>query len=120
MERRAGGDPGRERTTNEASGRTAVPVAGEDPKAKATAIQLVEATGFDAVDSGSLSDTWRHQPGAPAYCTELSTSDLKTALQSADRSRAPGNRDALIKEFMAASGNLTHDETVARNRAVIN
>ena len=31
---------------------------------------------------------------------------------------APGNRDALIKEFMAAGGKLIHDEIVARNRAV--
>jgi 8-hydroxy-5-deazaflavin:NADPH oxidoreductase len=42
-----------------ASGCIAVPVAGDDPKAKATAMQLVEATGFDALNSGSLSDSWR-------------------------------------------------------------
>ena len=50
-----------------ASGRIAIPVAGDDPKAKATAMELVEATGFDAMDSGSLSDSWRQQPGTPAY-----------------------------------------------------
>ena len=103
---------------NGASGRIAIPVAGDDPKAKATAIQLVEATGFDALDSGSLSDSWRQQPGTPAYCTELTTNELKSALRSADRSRAPGNRDALLREFMAAGGKLTHDEIVARNRVV--
>jgi 8-hydroxy-5-deazaflavin:NADPH oxidoreductase len=101
-----------------ASGRIAVPVAGDDPKAKATVIQLVEATGFDALDSGSLSDSWRQQPGTPAYCTELTENELKSALWSADRSRAPENRDALIKEFMAGGGKLTHAEIVARNRAV--
>lgn len=103
---------------NGASGRIAVPVAGDDPKAKATTMKLVEATGFDALDSGSLSDSWRQQPGTPAYCTELTTNELKSALRSADRSRAPGNRDALLREFMAAGGNLTHDEIVARNRTV--
>jgi 8-hydroxy-5-deazaflavin:NADPH oxidoreductase len=101
-----------------ASGRIAVPVAGDDPKAKATAMQMVEATGFDALDSGSLSDSWRQQPGTPAYCTDLPTKELQSALRSADRSRAPENRDALIKEFMASGDKLTHDETVARNRAV--
>ncbi|PSJ53631.1 hypothetical protein [Kumtagia ephedrae] len=60
----------------------------------------------------------RRQPGIPVYCTEMTTNDLKSALQSADRSRAPGNRDALIREFMAAGGKLGHDEIVARNRAV--
>ena len=39
---------------NRASGRIAIPVAGDAPKAKATAMQLVEATGFDTVDAGSL------------------------------------------------------------------
>ena len=101
-----------------ASGRIAIPVAGDDPKAKAIAMELVEATGFDAIDSGSLVDSWRQQPGTPGYCTELTTEELKSALQSADRSRAPGNRDALLREFMAASGELAHDEIVARNRAV--
>ncbi|TGP68146.1 3-hydroxyisobutyrate dehydrogenase, partial [Mesorhizobium sp. M2D.F.Ca.ET.224.01.1.1] len=31
---------------------------------------------------------------------------------------AAGNRDALLREFMAAGGKLSHDEIVARNRAV--
>jgi len=103
---------------NGASGRIAIPVASHDPKAKATTMKLVEATGFDALDSGSLSDSWRQQPGTPAYCTELTTNELKSALRSADRSRAPGNRDALLREFMAAGGKLTYDEIVARNRVV--
>jgi 8-hydroxy-5-deazaflavin:NADPH oxidoreductase len=103
---------------NGASGRIAIPVAGDNPKTKATTMELVEATGFDALDSGRLIDSWRQQPGTPGYCTELTTDELKSALRSADRSRAPGNRDALLKEFMAASGELTHDEIVARNRAV--
>jgi predicted dinucleotide-binding enzyme len=103
---------------NGASGRIAIPVAGDAPKAKATAIQLVDATGFGAVDFGSLSDSWRQQPGTPAYCTELTADDLKSVLHTANRSRAPGNRDALLKEFMAAGGKLTHDEIVTRNRAV--
>lgn len=97
-------------------GRIAIPVAGDDPRAKALAMALVEATGFDAVDAGELSESWRQQPGTPAYCTELTAAELKEALRAADRSQAANNRDALIKAFMAA-GSLSHDETVARNRA---
>jgi predicted dinucleotide-binding enzyme len=102
---------------NRASGRIAIPVAGDAPKAKATAMQLVEATGFDTVDAGSLRDS-RQQPGTPAYCTELRANALHSALRSADQSRAPGNRDALLREFMATGGKLSHDEIVARNRTV--
>ncbi|MXP49086.1 hypothetical protein FD733_05670 [Pantoea sp. Eser] len=97
--------------------RLAIPVAGDDPQAKAVAMTLVDATGFDAVDAGSLSDSWRQQPGTPAYCTELSCPALVTALQAADRDRTPHNRDALINEFMSA-GELTHAAIVARNRAI--
>ena len=103
---------------NGASRRIAIPVAGDDSAAKATAMELVEATGFDALNSGSLINSWRQQPGTPGYCTELTTNELKLALRSANRSPAPGNRDALLREFMAAGGELTHDEIVARNRAV--
>ena len=77
---------------NGASRCIAIPVAGDDPKAKATAMELVEVTGFDALDSGSLSDSWRQQPGTPAYCTELTTNDVKSALRSADRSRGAHSR----------------------------
>jgi hypothetical protein len=43
---------------------------------------------------------------------------LQSALASADKWRAPKNREALMKEFMACNGKLTHDEMAARNRAV--
>ena len=107
-------EKGRPQGENE---RIGLPVAGDDPKTKGIAMTLVEATGFDAVDSGALSESWRQQPGTPAYCTELSEAELKEASLFADRSRAAENRDSLIKEFMAAGGGLTNDEIVSRNRA---
>lgn len=98
--------------------RLAIPVAGDDSASKSVAMELVELTGFDAVDSGGLADSWRQQPGTPAYCTELTADELKAALQAADRSRAPDDRDALIKEFMEQDDKLTHDAAIARNREV--
>lgn len=99
------------------SERIALPVAGDDTKAKATAMALVEATGFMPLDAGSLHDSWRQQPGTPAYCTELTASDLTSALQSADRTQAPHNRDAVMKHLVAANYALTHEEMLALNRA---
>jgi len=101
-----------------APGRIAIPVAGDDAEAKATAMQLVGTTGFDALDAGTLAESWRQQPGTPAYCTELTQKELQSALASADKQRAPQYREALIKEFIAGNGKITHDEMVARNRAV--
>jgi predicted dinucleotide-binding enzyme len=100
------------------AGRIAIPVAGDDARAKATAVELVRATGFDALDAGVLAESWQQQPGTPAYCTELALDELASALAAADKLRAPANRESLINEFMAGHGKLTHDDIVMRNRTV--
>ncbi len=99
-------------------GRIALPVAGDDASGKATAMQLVEETGFDALDAGPLATSWRQQPGTPAYCTELTTAVLTAALQAADQSCAVDNRDRLIKKFSETGKMPDHDEVVALNRKV--
>lgn len=98
--------------------RIAIPVAGDDSAAKSVVMELVSQSGFDAFDAGMLSESWRQQPGTPAYCTELNAAELRAALQAAHKARAPLNRDALIREFMSAGDHLTHDVIVKRNRAV--
>ncbi|WP_330179210.1 NADPH-dependent F420 reductase [Nocardia sp. NBC_01503] len=47
--------------------RSALPIAGDDSEAKAAAAQLISALGFDTVDIGGASDSWRTQPGTPVY-----------------------------------------------------
>ena len=68
-------------------GRVALPVAGDPPEAKATVLRLVDELGFDPVDDGGLDDSWRQQPGTPAYCRDLDAEELRRALAQADRSR---------------------------------
>lgn len=104
--------------STEAPDRLAIPVAGDNARSKAIAMALVEDTGFDAIDAGSLDDSWRQQPGTPGYCTELDKKELAAALQSADRLRAPDDRDSLFQEFMTANPALTRAEIVSRCRAV--
>jgi predicted dinucleotide-binding enzyme len=48
------------------AGRVAIPVAGDAAGAKAKVMQLIEELGFDAVDAGSLDESWRQQPGTRA------------------------------------------------------
>lgn len=98
--------------------RIALPVAGRDITAEAIAQDLVEDTGFIALAAGNLEDSWRQQPGTPAYCTELTLPELKLALQAANKARAPQNRDALIAKFMAPGSQFTHEQIVATNRAM--
>jgi predicted dinucleotide-binding enzyme len=53
------------------TGRIALAVAGDSSEAKATVVRLVDDLGFDAVDGGELDNSWRQQPGTPAYCRDL-------------------------------------------------
>ncbi len=73
-------------------GRIALPVAGDEPAAKAKVLQLIEALGFDGVDAGGLDDSWRQQPGTPAYGADLDAAGLRQALALAKNERTPSWR----------------------------
>lgn len=70
-------------------GRLAIPVAGDDPKAKQLVLRLVEELGFDGVDAGGLDDSWRQQPGTPVYDKELDSAGVRRALGEAQKERSP-------------------------------
>jgi predicted dinucleotide-binding enzyme len=50
-----------------AADRTALPIAGDDPEAKAAAAELIDRLGFDTVDAGPLAESWRFEPETAAY-----------------------------------------------------
>ena len=68
-------------------GRIALSVYGDSPDAKTAVLRLIDDLGFDPVDGGVLDDSWRQQPGTPAYCRDLEAAALRRALAEADRSR---------------------------------
>jgi predicted dinucleotide-binding enzyme len=73
--------------------RVALPVAGDDDKSVAVVMELLEAMGYDAFNAGQLEDSWRQQPGQPAYCTEPTLKELVVLLSSANREGASAKRD---------------------------
>lgn len=56
-----------------AADRTALPIAGDDPQAKASATELISRLGFDTVDVGPLTESWRFEPETDAYTAPYST-----------------------------------------------
>lgn len=72
-----------------APGRIALPVSGDDPKAKGVVMELVNDIGFDAVDAGGLDESWRQQPATPVYGTNFDAAGVKRALSEATRERKP-------------------------------
>lgn len=75
------------------SERIGIPIAGDDAHAKEVAAALMNDSGFDAVDAGSIADSWRQQPGSPVYCTALRADEIPPALEAAKRDRLPALRD---------------------------
>jgi hypothetical protein len=67
--------------------RIALPIAGDDPNAKAVVSRLVDELGFDPVDAGGLDDSWRQQPGTPVYAADLPAAQARDALSEAKRAR---------------------------------
>ena len=49
--------------------RSALPIAGDDEGAKAAVTAFLDSIGYDAVDAGSLAESWHQEPGTPAYGT---------------------------------------------------
>lgn len=88
-------------------GRIALSVAADREADRKVAMALVEDTGFDAVDAGPLAESWRQQPGAPCYCTDLTREEMPTALATADRARLPKRRDLAVAAFQERMGDST-------------
>jgi 8-hydroxy-5-deazaflavin:NADPH oxidoreductase len=65
--------------------RRAFIVAGNDAEAKRTVTALIDQFGFDAVDAGALSESWRIEPGTPAYGPRMNARQVREALASAVR-----------------------------------
>lgn len=79
-------------------------------------MSLVEDTGFDAIDGGTLAESWRQQPGTPGYCAEQTIEELEAALAAADKSRAPKVRDEIMKEVLVLGDKLTREDLLRFNR----
>ncbi len=46
---------------------SALPVAGDDAEAKESVAAFLRDLGYETIDAGMLSDSWRMEPGAPIY-----------------------------------------------------
>ena len=69
------------------AGRIALPVAGNDAAAKTAVLELIDALGFDAVDAGTIDESWRQQPGTPVYGKDFDAAGVREALAQAPAQR---------------------------------
>ena len=81
--------------------RVALPISGDNPKAKEIVAQLLDRIGFDSVDAGTIAESWRQQPGTPVYCTNPTKEELQLWLKKADRSSLATGRERGLKAYLA-------------------
>jgi len=86
------------------NGRVALSVAGDDADGKQVVLDLIEAIGFDAIDTGSLADSWKQEPGSPAYCNDLDKAGLLAALEAAELSKRAEYREAADSQLRQMLG----------------
>ena len=65
--------------------RRALAIAGNDAEAKRVVAQLIDQFGFDVVDIGPLSDSWRIQRDTPGYGPRRTAEELHRDLAAAQR-----------------------------------
>jgi 8-hydroxy-5-deazaflavin:NADPH oxidoreductase len=74
--------------------RRALALAGDDPAAKRIVARLYEECGFDPLDLGGLDESWRVDPGQPAFVTRQTLAELKDNVAKAKRGVAAGQGGA--------------------------
>jgi predicted dinucleotide-binding enzyme len=80
----------------EAADRTTLPIAGNDSRAKKHAAKLLSLLGYDSLDMGSLTESWRSQVGTPVFCAPYAvTKDDQFWTQPAAPASATEVRTAL-------------------------
>ena len=87
------------------AGRVALPVASDDAAAKQKVMALVEELGFDAVDGGSLHESWRQQPGTPSYGADLPADKLRELFNKLGSQRT----EAQHAEYLANHAKLERE-----------
>lgn len=88
--------------------RIALPVSGDRKKDKAIVADLLDQLGFDFFDAGELENSWKYEPGAPAYGKDYTLKILEEKLNNIGTGKTPelkakvkAQREVLDKQFLA-------------------
>jgi predicted dinucleotide-binding enzyme len=101
--------------------RIALPISGDDKRSKDIVATLINDSGFDSLDVGSLQDSWRQQAGSPVYCTDLTLTQLKKSITKAKRELLPERRDMALNFILKQNPGQSMQwwtECVKNNRTI--
>lgn len=66
-------------------GRRALAIASDDAEAKSVVERFLDTLGYDAVDLGPLSESWRIERDTPGYGPRMTADELREATATAER-----------------------------------
>jgi predicted dinucleotide-binding enzyme len=72
-----------------AADRAVLVIAGDDVEAKGEVTAFLDSIGYDALDAGTLADSWRFEPDTPAYGAPYNSDDSGTWPPPPGSGRAP-------------------------------
>ena len=101
--------------------RIALPISGDDQRSKSLVANLVNDSGFDALDIGNLQESWRQQPGSPIYCTDLNLPQLKKNSTKANRELLAERRELSLQFILKQNPEQWMDwwkDCVINNRSI--
>ena len=90
------------------SGRITMAVSGDDAEGKEIVVKLVNELGFDAFDVGSISQSWKQQPGSTIYCRDISFEEIKKRVDVMG-SDWPAMHDVIINKRKADEALMSAD-----------
>ena len=97
--------------------RVALPISGDNRKSKKIVAGLINDSGFDSFDQGTLVDSWRQEPGSPAYCTDLTLGQLMRSISKAKKELLPERRELGLK-YIIELGAERWQDLVQMNRTI--
>jgi predicted dinucleotide-binding enzyme len=97
--------------------RIALPISGDDTRSKEVVAGLINASGFDFYDLGTLQDSWRQEPGSPVYCTDLTLGQLTRSISKARKELLPKRRELGLK-YIIEFGPERWRDLVQMNRKI--
>jgi len=97
--------------------RVALPISGDDTRSKEIVAGLINESGFDSYDQGSLENSWRQEPGSPVYCTDLTLGQLRRSISRARKELLPERRELGLKYIIELGAERWRD-LVQMNRTI--
>lgn len=104
--------------TSVSGARIALPLSGDDLKSKETVSELIRSIGFEPVDIGTIAESWRQEPGAPLYCTDLSKEEVMYWYPKTNRKLLPNRREQLVHLYLTWPNDVTLEEQVKEARRI--